>query len=199
MAVWFTSDLHLGHEKVLTMADRPFKTIEEMNEALIHAINESVKESDTLWILGDVSYHAEPDRVANLLAQIKCTDVNLCRGNHDQEWLQELKFFTEICDYKELILDGKTAVLMHYPLASWNRMHRKAIHLHGHMHGRSESNLANVNAGVRRWDVGVDANNYAPVSWKYLNETLSPLAGISTKESAKTPLTANDSHHPFIP
>ena len=33
--IWFTSDLHLGHRAVINFQDRPFGTVEEMNEALI--------------------------------------------------------------------------------------------------------------------------------------------------------------------
>ena len=33
--IWFTSDLHLGHRSVLNFCERPFETVEEMNETLI--------------------------------------------------------------------------------------------------------------------------------------------------------------------
>lgn len=40
--IWFTSDLHLGHAKVLDFAGRPWDTIDEMNDALIANINARV-------------------------------------------------------------------------------------------------------------------------------------------------------------
>lgn len=37
--------------------------------------------------------------------------------------------------------------------------------LHGHIHSRGqEVNAANARAGILRYDVGVDANGYCPVS-----------------------------------
>ncbi len=34
MKVFFTSDLHFGHENVLRFDNRPFETVEEMKECL---------------------------------------------------------------------------------------------------------------------------------------------------------------------
>ena len=44
--IWFTSDLHLGHEAVIKMQDRPFADVREMDDALIHNINECVGGND---------------------------------------------------------------------------------------------------------------------------------------------------------
>ena len=33
--VYFTSDLHLGHKNILRLCDRPFASIEEMDEVLM--------------------------------------------------------------------------------------------------------------------------------------------------------------------
>ena len=44
--IWFTSDLHLGHRAVINFQDRPFGTVEEMNEALIKNWNFLVAKND---------------------------------------------------------------------------------------------------------------------------------------------------------
>lgn len=49
--IWFTSDLHLGHRAAISMCERPFETIEEMNEILICNFNSCVKKNDTVYIL----------------------------------------------------------------------------------------------------------------------------------------------------
>ena len=45
--IYFTADLHLGHEAILYMAERPFKYFDEMNQTLIRNINACVTDRDT--------------------------------------------------------------------------------------------------------------------------------------------------------
>ena len=54
--------------------------------------------------------------------------------------------------------------LKYYPMLSWPHKSSGAIHLHGHIHAREDYNLKNLMEGVRRYDVGVDANGFLPVS-----------------------------------
>ena len=61
---------------------------------------------------------------------------------------------------------------MHYPLESWNGMHHGSFHLHGHSHNKPDYNRANVTEERLKWDVGVDANAYAPISWEEIRGSL---------------------------
>lgn len=49
--MFFTSDLHLGHRNIIRLCNRPFATIEEMDEALIRNWNAKVTNGDTIYIL----------------------------------------------------------------------------------------------------------------------------------------------------
>lgn len=171
MTVFFTSDLHLGHRAILDICTRPFCSVEAMNAQLIKNVNERVAANDTLWILGDASYRINREEAEALLRRIRCSDLRLVRGNHDKN-CSGSDIFAEICDYKELKLDGRRICLMHYPISSWNGMHRGSVHLHGHSHNTPEYNLENVARKRLLWDVGVDANNYAPISWEEIRESL---------------------------
>lgn len=54
--LFFTSDLHLGHEKAITINNRPFSNVDEMNDTLIDNVNKMVAADDELWILGAFAY-----------------------------------------------------------------------------------------------------------------------------------------------
>ena len=75
--------------------------------------------------------------------------------------------FEAVLDYLELKpgeCHGTRMVLSHYPMLSWNGKRRGSIQLHGHIHADRAYNERNRQRGVLRYDVGVDANGYAPVS-----------------------------------
>ena len=61
-------------------------------------------------------------------------------------------------------LNGKYFTLMHYPMLSWPKKERGSIQLHGHIHARMDYNEKNRAEGIKRYDVGVDANDFYPVS-----------------------------------
>ena len=60
--------------------------------------------------------------------------------------------------------EGLKISLMHYPLLEWPYKYRSGIHLHGHQHNTYEYNLSMLEKGIKRYDVGVDANDFQPVS-----------------------------------
>ncbi len=80
--VYFTADLHMGHEAIIRMQNRPFHNVHEMNEALIANINEQVTNEDRLYILGDIAYRIETDEAENLIRRINGKKY-LILGNHD--------------------------------------------------------------------------------------------------------------------
>ena len=84
--MWFTADLHFGHSSILSKMNRPFETIERMNQGLIAAINERVAPSDSLYVLGDFAYQTTAENARRLREQITCEHVYLIRGNHDDSW-----------------------------------------------------------------------------------------------------------------
>ena len=162
--IWFTSDLHLGHDNVIRYQSRPWATVDEMNAGLVANVNACVGMNDTLYVLGDFSFKIKQAQAWELRKQIICKNVHLVRGNHDCGW-RGTNAFKSVSDYLELMEEGYRLVLSHYPFLEWNGSRRSwSVHLHGHQHNGAEYNVASIEAGILRFDVGVDANEYRPVS-----------------------------------
>lgn len=168
--IYFTSDLHLNHEAAIRMCERPFESLDEMNRTLIANINARVTKNDTLYILGDATHKGSLEEANKLLAKINGKKI-LIKGNHDRKYDPDL--FEEVHDFLEVHLGDKgqnySISLMHYPMVEWPKSRHGSIHLHGHQHNKPDYNHEQKAQGVLRYDVGVDANYYCPVS---LNEIL---------------------------
>ena len=54
--IWFTSDLHFGHQNIIKFCNRPWETVEEMDKALIENWNSVVGENDIVFDLGDFAF-----------------------------------------------------------------------------------------------------------------------------------------------
>lgn len=168
--MWFTADTHFGHSNIMQLAHRPFSSMEQMDRRLIQNINQRVAAQDILYVLGDFSFRSTTEAAYALRRQIACRHVHLIRGNHDKHWSEGPypDAFESEQDYLEIkpgFAQGHRLCLSHYPMLSWNGKWRGAIQLHGHIHSEgpdyNERNRAN---GILRYDVGVDANGYCPVS-----------------------------------
>lgn len=164
--IWFTSDNHFGHSKIIEYSKRPFTTVEEMDEKMIENWNARVSPGDDVYHLGDFAFIREITEVGTLLKRLK-GHLHLIRGNHDRRDIRNAKGFAEVLDYKELKTDDRRVILCHYPLLSWNGMHRGTWMLHGHCHGNLPKNM-----NARRIDIGVDPMGYKPVSLEEVGQMM---------------------------
>ena len=152
MSVFFTSDTHFGDHRVLNIRPRPFAAVSTMNQALIARWNARVGANDEVWHLGDF---ATGVKVAREILPRLNGRKHLVTGNNDPPAVCALEW-ASVQAYAELTLEGTRLVLCHYPFRTWNGIHRGAVNLHGHSHGR-------LKPLRRQFDVGVDARGFAPV------------------------------------
>lgn len=186
--IYFTSDLHLGHANAIGFTSRPFLDVEQMNEGLIKNINETVMTNDELWILGDFAFKVNMAAAKQFRDQINCKTVHMITGNHDKDYTRD-HIFQSVQHYKELKTEYGKFILFHYPIYEWNGAHNGTIHLHGHIHSTGSYNTANLQKkyidrfseksfmkdsalGLRIYDIGVDANNYRPISITQIAELM---------------------------
>lgn len=175
MKYFFVSDTHFGHQGAINYCMRPYKSVEEMDEALIQNWNSVVSAQDIVFHLGDLSFH-RPARTLEILDRLN-GNKHLVLGNHDKNNLNAAckNKFSWVKDYYELKIDEddnpekrQTIILCHYPIESWNKRHRGGWHLHGHCHGSLSSASYQF-----RVDVGVDVWNYIPASFEQIKEHMS--------------------------
>ena len=155
MDIFFTSDQHYGHARILEYCKRPFSCIEEMNETLIQRHNDVVGKKDLVYHLGDFAFKG-------------CGGDYLCRlngqhvlilGNHDRPKQQVGISWQEVVPVKQVKVAGQLIWLSHYAHLVWPQSHYNTWHLFGHTHGRLK--------GVgRSMDVGVDGNDFKPWSFE---------------------------------
>lgn len=192
MTVYFTSDLHLGHTAVLAFAQRPWATIEEHDAAIIDNINATVGHNDELYILGDFTFRFMNDDVKPYLDAIRCHNRWLVLGNHDKAgYLRKPGAFKGVAPYMELREQGRLCVLSHYPMLDWNLapvhhgvdLAKSSYMLHGHIHSQGRGyNGDCAREGIWRYDVGVDANGYKPVSFEEIDEFIKERSPLPTGE-----------------
>ena len=93
---------------------------------------------------------------------------SVCVEGHIKKYNTEL--FNGIYDFLEIAVHGVNVSLMHYPMMSWPKSMHGSLHLHGHIHSKGNYNLQQKEEGILRYDVGVDANNFCPVTIEQIKE-----------------------------
>jgi len=163
---FFTSDTHFNHSNIIKYCKRPFQTVEEMNEKLIENWNSKIKQNDIVYHLGDFNFGNlnQLEMILKRLNGRKC----LIKGNHDEDSiLKKVNGFYSIDIYKlvKLNLNNEklNIIMFHYPIARWDKQFHGAWHIFGHSHGTYDTSTLG-----KCHDVGVDNNNYYPISLEEL-------------------------------
>lgn len=162
VGVWFTSDLHFGHNTLVRRQLRPFQSTTEMDEAIISNWQSCVKPGDHIFILGDLSFR-KVDETLSILNRLP-GQKHLIQGNHDKGLHRScLDRFTFVKDRYRLKVGDYRIILDHYALRHWEGSHRGAWQLHGHSHGSLPEE-----PWLRQLDVGVDCWGFNPVPFEEL-------------------------------
>lgn len=168
--IYFISDTHFGHKNILKLCNRPFESIEEMDETIIKNWNDRVDGSDTVYIIGDMFFRS--NNAEKILQRLK-GKKRLIIGNHDGSWMTKFdatKYFASIDNYLEVSIDNHLVVMCHYPLLTWKHQ-KKSYMIHGHIHSDTQTDfwpLIAVRDNVL--NAGVDINGFTPVSLSELIE-----------------------------
>lgn len=179
--IWFTSDLHFFHDRILEFHPKRKiifgDTVEKSKEAMIKWWNARVNKKDTVYILGDLSFGEVEDK-RKLFQRLNGNKV-LILGNHDKIPDHLKCYFNSITQIKNMkfkksvytFLTRDIEVIMcHFPMLTWEHKEKGAVMVHGHCHGKIDE--INELSKELRVDVGVDSKfaNYDLVSLEKLDK-----------------------------
>lgn len=146
-----------------------------MNKKLISNWNSVVKPDDVVFDLGDVVFGGTT-KWCNFLSQLNGHHI-LIKGNHDDKQLQDsiaMKYFDYVDYQLKVIIENRVVYLNHYPFLCYGGAYKspelQVWQLFGHIHSGPNSrstdfvNRANM-LFPTQYDVGVDNNNFTPISW----------------------------------
>jgi len=175
--IWFISDEHYWHKRVIRLCTRPFDSLDEMHRILIRNHNIRVKPEDTVIHVGDFSW-GSTTKTKSILDQLNGTHI-LIMGNHDKgSHITAMNAgFVWACTEMQMHLEGEKIIIKHYPYKPhWLfRMKNFLIYhynlryldrrpkneggwlIHGHTHSSQKLKEKSIH-------VGVDAWNFKPVS-----------------------------------
>lgn len=172
--IFFTSDTHWHHSKIIEFCNRPWTTTEEMNEGLIERWNAKVGKNDIIFHLGDFAWGGF-EKWKSILERLNGRIV-LIMGNHDDKNLSELTkpYFEHITHQMKIVVGDRPIYLNHYPFLCFGGAYRNVWQLYGHVHSVHEDN-PRYGSGpdyprlkylmANQYDVGVDLNNFEPINF----------------------------------
>ena len=145
---------------IIAYCNRPFSSIEEMNEKLIEQHNRVVHPGDTVYCLGDFIFKGGAQKANQILKQLNGNIILIHGYTHDKK-VQDWNVSELIYNMGVIEGFGKPIVISHYPMMSWPGSHHGTYHAHGHVHSNNENCLR---SNALAMDVGVDAHDYTPVN-----------------------------------
>ena len=173
--LFLTSDSHFNHGNILKFCQRPFDSVKEMNEVLIENWNSKVPEDGIVFHLGDFAWGGI--NVWRPIVERLNGKIILIKGNHDIKQLKSQAQFDELFEYStfqmHLEVEGRKVWLNHYPFLCYAGTYRTIetaeFQCFGHVHSRNGDASADSDRlkmlFPTQYDVGVDNNNFTPVSW----------------------------------
>lgn len=151
---YFIADTHFDDDNIRRYENRPFESVEAMNETMIARWNAVVRAEDTVYVIGDFG---AVGREAEILAALHGKKV-LVKGNHDTNTNEYYRRagFAEVYDLP-VVYNGFW-ILSHEPVYVCENM--PYANLFGHVH----ASPIYKDFSSRHFCVCVERTGYAPVT-----------------------------------
>lgn len=189
MSIYYTSDLHIGHERISALAGRPFASVAEMNAIIRERWCKVVTPDDTVVIVGDLAMGPLYESL-DFISTFPGLKI-LVPGNHDRvsrlyhgsdakkrEWAVAYRDAgIRVTDENYLTrLAGRTVRVCHFPYDGDSHDEDRykdarpvrgdeEFLIHGHTHSTERRRGRQLHVGVDAWDM-------TPVSEDVLHEMM---------------------------
>ena len=164
---YFTSDLHIGHDKEFIWKARGFNSVEEHDTQILKNWNNTVTYEDTVYVLGDLCMGGN-EKEWNRIYENLNGKIIFIVGNHDTANKVDRYIFNYEMECWGLAAIYKYSkkyrfYLSHYPTYTANYDDDKShplINLYGHTHQKEKF----FNNNPYMYNVALDAHNCTPIS-----------------------------------
>lgn len=168
--IWFTSDTHFRDKKIIEHTNRPFQSVEEMDETLIDWWNKTVPEDGVIFHLGDFAQGGAKNW-RSILRRLHGKKY-LIMGNHDYRdfRMDYMRLFECFAPQMTINVGGQIIILNHVPFLCYGGEDDDVWQLFGHVHSGPDSKKGKDLPRLemlfpRQYDVGVDNNGFMPISF----------------------------------
>lgn len=162
MKNWYTSDHHFNHKNIIKYCNRPFASVDEMNEVMIERWNEVVGPGDVVYHCGDFAFGSARD-IAGVLERLNGAKF-LVLGNHDRKTKSGNASLGFSGVFDSLIVEdsGLFLAMNHRPRFD-NFTKPCDIYLYGHVHNNE------VPDAPPNWvNICVEMTDYRPVDLEWI-------------------------------
>ena len=155
----FIADSHFSHKNAIDYCNRPFCSVEEMDNALIHNWNKIVKNNDRVFMLGDFALCGK-DKIIEIGQKLNGRKI-LILGNHEGASLKTYYEAGFEMVYKYPIYFNNW-ILSHMPQPNC-----PCVNIHGHLHQINVDDCLDFEKGKKPYiNVSADKINFTPISLK---------------------------------
>ena len=167
--IYYIADTHFRDQAIFDKCKRPFKSLDEMENAIIKNWNKKIKDEDIVYVLGDL-VKDDDFAATNIFSKLK-GHKQLIVGNHDHLLLEKIKESSifESVKFIDLIYDNDRKVCVcHYPVMDWMEFNRKGILVYGHIHNKTAENgpaygmIKEFYKNLPAYNCGVDVCGFEP-------------------------------------
>lgn len=170
MRIWFTSDLHFGHDKVARF--RGFDSTPAHDQMIYRNWKKAIRPGDRVYVLGDLAMRRDFDYALFWLRHMP-GEKHLISGNHDpvhpmhSGYLKHLPRFLDVFasvqPFGTIRHNRRKIMLSHFPYEAdrdairykqYRLRNEGAYLLHGHLHSeKKRTSPLEIHVGLDAWNM----------------------------------------------